>query len=146
MGSALVLAIKGGVGGGGCLAPPTLQGGPQPRRGARRHTPPTRARGPRPLLPALRLCPPPNTSLPPSLPPPGQVKVVVDGDHDPGKVACISGGGSGHEPAHAGFVGRGMLAAAVCGEVFASPSAEAVLAAIHALAPSPALLIVKNYT
>lgn len=75
-----------------------------------------------------------------------EVKVVVDGTHDSSKVACISGGGSGHEPAHAGFVGSGMLAAAVCGEVFASPSAEAVLAAIHAVAPSPALLIVKNYT
>ncbi|KAI8465485.1 MAG: dihydroxyacetone kinase family protein [Monoraphidium minutum] len=75
-----------------------------------------------------------------------EVKVVVDAEHDRGKVACISGGGSGHEPAHAGFVGRGMLAAAVCGEVFASPSAEAVLAAIHAVSPSPALLIVKNYT
>jgi dihydroxyacetone kinase len=72
--------------------------------------------------------------------------VVVDATHDRSRVACISGGGSGHEPAHAGFVGSGMLAAAVCGEVFASPSAEAVLAAIHAVAPAPALLIVKNYT
>lgn len=74
------------------------------------------------------------------------VKVVIDAARDARRVACISGGGSGHEPAHAGFVGSGMLAAAACGEVFASPSAEAVLAAIHAVAPSPALLIVKNYT
>jgi triose/dihydroxyacetone kinase / FAD-AMP lyase (cyclizing) len=62
-------------------------------------------------------------------------------------VAVISGGGSGHEPAHGGYVGRGMLSAAVCGEVFTSPSADAVLAAILATAgPQGALLIVKNYT
>lgn len=42
-----------------------------------------------------------------------------------------SGGGAGHEPAHAGYVGSGMLTAAVCGDVFASPSAAAVLAAIQ---------------
>jgi hypothetical protein len=42
-----------------------------------------------------------------------------------------SGGGSGHEPAHAGYVGRGMLSAAVCGEIFASPSAEAVLVRVR---------------
>ncbi|AUT74056.1 dihydroxyacetone kinase family protein [Paraburkholderia hospita] len=63
------------------------------------------------------------------------------------RVAIISGGGSGHEPAHAGYVGDGMLAAAVCGEVFTSPSTDAVLAAIHASAgPNGALLVVKNYT
>ncbi|MBN3765610.1 dihydroxyacetone kinase family protein [Burkholderia sp. Ac-20365] len=62
-------------------------------------------------------------------------------------VAIISGGGSGHEPAHAGYVGEGMLAAAVCGEVFTSPSTDAVLAAIRASAgPNGALLVVKNYT
>ena len=62
-------------------------------------------------------------------------------------VAVISGGGSGHEPAHAGYVGDGMLSAAVCGEVFTSPSTDAVLAAIRATAgPNGALLIVKNYT
>ncbi|KGX58552.1 dihydroxyacetone kinase family protein [Burkholderia pseudomallei] len=62
-------------------------------------------------------------------------------------VAVISGGGSGHEPAHGGYVGAGMLSAAVCGEVFTSPSADAVLAAIRATAgPHGALLIVKNYT
>lgn len=64
-----------------------------------------------------------------------------------GKVALISGGGSGHEPAHAGYVGPGMLSAAVCGDVFTSPSVDAVLAAIRAVAgPAGALLIVKNYT
>ena len=63
------------------------------------------------------------------------------------KVAVISGGGAGHEPAHAGYVGRGMLHAAVSGDVFTSPSVDAVLAAIHAVAgPAGAVLIVKNYT
>jgi dihydroxyacetone kinase len=63
------------------------------------------------------------------------------------QVALISGGGSGHEPAHAGYVGAGMLSAAVAGEVFTSPSADSVYAAIKAAAGAPgALLIVKNYT
>ncbi|RDV00825.1 dihydroxyacetone kinase family protein [Trinickia dinghuensis] len=62
-------------------------------------------------------------------------------------VALISGGGSGHEPAHGRYVGSGMLSAAVCGEVFTSPSTDAVHAAIHATAgDNGALLIVKNYT
>ncbi len=62
-------------------------------------------------------------------------------------VALISGGGAGHEPAHAGYVGEGMLTAAVTGEVFTSPSADAVLAAIRAAAcPAGALLIAENYT
>src|SRR5262245_19718965 len=62
-------------------------------------------------------------------------------------VAVISGGGSGHEPAHAGYVGHGMLSAAVAGDVFTSPSPDAVLAAIRATAgPRGAVLIVKNYT
>ncbi|WP_420963386.1 dihydroxyacetone kinase family protein [Brucella sp. IR073] len=62
-------------------------------------------------------------------------------------VALISGGGAGHEPAHAGYVGPGMLTAAVTGEVFTSPSVDAVLAAIRASAgPAGAVLIVKNYT
>ena len=63
------------------------------------------------------------------------------------QVALVSGGGSGHEPAHAGYVGSGMLHAAVAGDVFTSPSTDAVLAAIRATAgPAGALLIVKNYT
>lgn len=62
-------------------------------------------------------------------------------------VAVISGGGSGHEPAHAGYVGSGMLAAAVAGDVFTSPSVDAILAGIKAAAgPRGAVLIVKNYT
>ena len=63
------------------------------------------------------------------------------------QVVLISGGGSGHEPAHAGFIGEGMLTGAVLGGVFASPSSAAVLSAIKALAGAPGcLLIVKNYT
>ncbi|RAZ87153.1 dihydroxyacetone kinase family protein [Cereibacter johrii] len=62
-------------------------------------------------------------------------------------VALISGGGSGHEPAHGGYVGKGMLSAAVAGDVFTSPSVDAILSAILASAgPAGALLIVKNYT
>ncbi|MCW0982738.1 dihydroxyacetone kinase subunit DhaL [Agrobacterium sp. BT-220-3] len=66
---------------------------------------------------------------------------------DQRKVAVLSGGGSGHEPAHAGYVGAGMLTAAVAGDVFTSPSTDAVLAGIRASAgPAGALVIVKNYT
>ncbi|KFZ04154.1 hypothetical protein V502_10366 [Pseudogymnoascus sp. VKM F-4520 (FW-2644)] len=63
------------------------------------------------------------------------------------KVLLLSGGGSGHEPAHAGYVGEGMLDICVAGEIFASPSATQVLAGLLAL-PSPkgVLMIVKNYT
>ncbi|MCY4180950.1 MAG: dihydroxyacetone kinase subunit DhaK [Litoreibacter sp.] len=75
------------------------------------------------------------------------IKVVFRSDWDKSKVALLSGGGSGHEPAHAGFVGKGMLTAAVCGEVFASPSVDAVLAGILAVTgDAGCLLIVKNYT
>jgi dihydroxyacetone kinase len=63
------------------------------------------------------------------------------------QVAILSGGGSGHEPAHAGYIGAGMLSAAVAGEVFTSPSSDSVFAAIQAVAAKPgALLVVKNYT
>lgn len=66
-----------------------------------------------------------------------------------GKVTLISGGGSGHEPSHAGFVGKGMLTAAVAGAVFTSPSTKSILAAIRAVGKGNeggTLLIVKNYT
>ena len=63
------------------------------------------------------------------------------------QVSLIAGGGSGHEPAHAGYIGRGMLSAAVAGDVFTSPGPDAVFAAIRAVAGlRGALLIVKNYT
>ncbi|MDA7424096.1 dihydroxyacetone kinase subunit DhaK [Thalassococcus lentus] len=75
------------------------------------------------------------------------IRVVVRTDWDKSKVALVSGGGSGHEPAHAGFVGEGLLTAAVCGDVFAAPSVDAVLAGILAVTgPAGCLLIVKNYT
>lgn len=75
------------------------------------------------------------------------IRVVTRTDWDKSKVALVSGGGSGHEPTHAGFVGKGMLSAAVCGDVFASPSVEAVLAGILAVTgDAGCLLIVKNYT
>ncbi|TPM99194.1 dihydroxyacetone kinase subunit DhaK [Mesorhizobium sp. B2-1-3A] len=76
-----------------------------------------------------------------------EIKVVLRADWDKSKVSVVSGGGAGHEPSHAGFVGKGMLTAAVSGEIFASPSVEAVLAAIRAVTgPAGCLLIVKNYT
>jgi triose/dihydroxyacetone kinase / FAD-AMP lyase (cyclizing) len=69
------------------------------------------------------------------------------------KVHLLSGGGSGHEPSHAGWIGRGMLTGAICGGIFASPSVSSILAAIRAVAHCPqfqenggVLLIVKNYT
>lgn len=80
------------------------------------------------------------------------IKVVVRADWERNRsttkhVAIISGGGAGHEPAHVGFVGDGMLTAAVSGEIFASPSVDAVLAGILAVTGSSGcLLIVKNYT
>jgi ATP-dependent dihydroxyacetone kinase len=76
-----------------------------------------------------------------------EVRVVVRRDWDKSRVALISGGGSGHEPTHAGFVGEGMLTAAVCGDIFASPSVDAVLSAIKAVTgDAGCLLIIKNYT
>jgi triose/dihydroxyacetone kinase / FAD-AMP lyase (cyclizing) len=63
------------------------------------------------------------------------------------QVAVISGGGSGHEPAHAGYIGTGMLSAAVIGDVFTSPSSDSAFAAIKAVSgKAGALLVVKNYT
>ncbi|SFL52795.1 dihydroxyacetone kinase, N-terminal domain [Gracilibacillus orientalis] len=64
-----------------------------------------------------------------------------------GKVGLVSGGGSGHEPAHGGYVGKGMLDAAVVGEVFTSPTPDQVLEGIKATdSGSGVLLIIKNYT
>lgn len=74
-------------------------------------------------------------------------KIICKKELNPDKVSLISGGGSGHEPAHAGFVGRGMLDAAVCGDVFASPSQIQVY---HALKKTKSnrgtLMIIKNYS
>lgn len=74
-------------------------------------------------------------------------KIVKKKDINPQKVTLISGGGSGHEPAHAGFVGKGMLDVAVCGDVFASPSQIQVYQAIRSSASEKGtLLIIKNYS
>ena len=74
-------------------------------------------------------------------------KVIRKKNLDKNKVSLISGGGSGHEPAHAGFVGKGMLDAAVCGDVFASPSQIQVYQAIKKTAGDKGtLLIIKNYS
>src|SRR5215510_594127 len=65
----------------------------------------------------------------------------------PGKVALISGGGSGHEPLHAGFVGFGMLDAACPGQVFTSPTPDQMVAAAKAVDTGAGVLfIVKNYS
>src|SRR5690625_5593833 len=63
------------------------------------------------------------------------------------KVGVVSGGGSGHEPAHAGFVGKGLLDAAVAGEVFTSPTPDQLLEAIKAVdGGAGVFLVIKNYT
>ncbi|MBO7710319.1 MAG: dihydroxyacetone kinase subunit DhaK [Lachnospiraceae bacterium] len=73
--------------------------------------------------------------------------VLVRAEKKTGKVALVSGGGSGHEPAHAGYVGRGMLDAAVAGAVFTSPTPDQVYEAIREVADEAGvLLIIKNYT
>jgi phosphoenolpyruvate---glycerone phosphotransferase subunit DhaK len=73
--------------------------------------------------------------------------VMIRRNPKQGKVALVSGGGSGHEPAHAGFVGLGMLDAAVAGEVFTSPTPDQVLAAIKEVQNAQGvLLIIKNYS
>ena len=77
----------------------------------------------------------------------GTEVVVRTGAKKTDKVVLISGGGSGHEPAHGGFVGRGMLDAAVAGAVFTSPTPDQVYEAIKASeCGKGALLIIKNYT
>ncbi|MBB6218852.1 dihydroxyacetone kinase-like protein [Anaerosolibacter carboniphilus] len=64
-----------------------------------------------------------------------------------GKVALVSGGGSGHEPSHGGFVGRGMLDGAVAGAVFTSPTPDQVFEAVKAVdGGAGVLLVIKNYT
>ncbi|MFQ3544120.1 dihydroxyacetone kinase subunit DhaK [Halobacillus rhizosphaerae] len=73
--------------------------------------------------------------------------VLVKKELTPDKVGVVSGGGSGHEPAHAGYIGDGMLDAAVSGEVFTSPTPDQVLAAIKAVDQGKGvLLVIKNYT
>ncbi|MFK4785678.1 dihydroxyacetone kinase subunit DhaK [Fusobacterium sp. MFO224] len=73
--------------------------------------------------------------------------IIVRRNKKTDKVALISGGGSGHEPSHAGYVGEGMLDAAVCGQIFSSPGADEIYDAIKAVATDAGvLLIIKNYS
>jgi len=75
------------------------------------------------------------------------VEVIARKEKKQGKVGLVSGGGSGHEPAHAGYVGYGMLDAAVAGNVFASPSPDRIIEGIKAAdSGAGVLLIVKNYS
>ena len=78
-------------------------------------------------------------------------RVVVRADlqehHRLGRVSIVSGGGAGHEPVHSGYVGAGMLTAAVSGDVFASPPSTSILAALRTVASDAGtLLVVHNYT
>ncbi len=75
------------------------------------------------------------------------LEVIVRKADKKGKVGLISGGGSGHEPSHAGFVGQGMLSAAVCGAVFTSPTPDQILEAIKASDEgSGVFMVIKNYS
>ena len=74
-------------------------------------------------------------------------KIIKKREQNADKVSLISGGGSGHEPAHAGLVGKGMLDAAVCGDIFASPSQIQIYQAIKETAGNVGtLMIIKNYS
>lgn len=80
---------------------------------------------------------------------PGGGRILVRRDWSPERdeVAVLSGGGAGHEPAHAGYIGHGMLTGVIVGDLFASPSVGAIEAAIASVCtPRGCLLVVKNYT
>ncbi|WNZ95543.1 dihydroxyacetone kinase subunit DhaK [Streptococcus iniae] len=73
--------------------------------------------------------------------------VIVRKAEKTGKVGLISGGGSGHEPSHAGFVGKGMLSAAICGAVFTSPTPDQILEAIKVADEGAGVfMVIKNYS
>lgn len=75
------------------------------------------------------------------------LEVIVRKADKKGKVGLVSGGGSGHEPSHAGFVGQGMLSAAVCGAVFTSPTPDQILEAIKASDEGAGVfMVIKNYS
>lgn len=75
------------------------------------------------------------------------IEVIARAEKTPGKVGVITGGGSGHEPAHAGYVGKGMLDAAVCGHIFSSPSPDRIIEGIKAADDGAGvLMIIKNYS
>lgn len=71
-------------------------------------------------------------------------KVIYDSTHSPDKVAVISGGGAGHEPGHATVIGKGMLTAAVSGEVFASPSASQICSGLDLINSDAGVIMVVN--
>ncbi|KAF2681605.1 dihydroxyacetone kinase [Lentithecium fluviatile CBS 122367] len=74
-------------------------------------------------------------------------RVVYNTAHPPNQVTVISGGGSGHEPAWSGFVGDGMLSAAVCGDIFASPSTKQIMAGIRNVPSDEGIILcITNYT
>ncbi|MCL2578580.1 MAG: dihydroxyacetone kinase subunit DhaK [Oscillospiraceae bacterium] len=76
-----------------------------------------------------------------------ELEVISRRNPSPGKVGIVSGGGSGHEPAHAGYVGKGMLDAAVAGNMFSSPSPDRIIAGIQeASGGAGVLLVIKNYS
>ena len=76
-----------------------------------------------------------------------ELEVISKREKNPGKVGLVSGGGSGHEPAHAGYVGDGMLDAAVAGNMFSSPSPDRIIEGIkEANGDAGVLLIIKNYS
>ncbi len=77
----------------------------------------------------------------------GNTRVIARNYAGKGKVGIISGGGSGHEPTHAGYVGKGMLSAAIFGDVFTSPTPDQVYEAIKAADQGAGVfMVVKNYT
>ncbi|KAN0066568.1 hypothetical protein ACQY0O_000662 [Thecaphora frezii] len=74
-------------------------------------------------------------------------KVVYNPNHPNDKVAVISGGGAGHEPAHGGFIGKGMLAACISGDIFASPSAAQICSGVDLVNnDAGVIMVVNNYT
>jgi len=76
-----------------------------------------------------------------------ELEVISKREKSPGKVGIVSGGGSGHEPAHAGYVGDGMLDAAVAGNMFSSPSPDRIIEGIkEANGGAGVLLVIKNYS
>ena len=86
-------------------------------------------------------------AAPKKLKKPPEGNIVVRAQKKQGKVALVSGGGSGHEPAHGGYVGEGMLDCAIAGAVFTSPTPDQIYEGIKAVATEAGVLsVVKNYT
>ena len=76
-----------------------------------------------------------------------ETQIIFKNNIDQDKVTIISGGGSGHEPTHAGYIGNGMLDAAICGAVFTSPTPDMIKAGLDKIKTnSGTLMVVKNYS